>query len=71
MLETERVLLTAIEPEDAPMIARWRNTPGVYTGFIEYEPLSAAAQAAFIASLKPGGNLSPLAHQRSRSACGG
>jgi RimJ/RimL family protein N-acetyltransferase len=55
MLETERVLLTAIEPEDAAVIARWRNTPAVYTGFIEYEPLSAAAQAGFIASLSPGG----------------
>lgn len=56
MMETERVILTAIEQEDIPAIVRWRNSPAVYQGFIEYEPLSAAAQAAFLASLTPGGD---------------
>jgi len=55
-METERVILTAIEQEDIPTIVRWRNMPAVYRGFIEYEPLSAAAQAAFLASLTPGGD---------------
>ena len=56
MMETDRVILTAIEQEDIPTIVRWRNMPAVYRGFIEYEPLSAAAQAAFLASLTPGGD---------------
>jgi RimJ/RimL family protein N-acetyltransferase len=50
-METERVILSAIDPEDIPAIVRWRNMPEVYRGFIEYEPLSATAQAAFLASL--------------------
>jgi RimJ/RimL family protein N-acetyltransferase len=56
MMETERVILTAIDPEDIPTIVRWRNMPAVYRGFIEYEPLSATAQAAFLASLTPSGD---------------
>lgn len=55
MLQTEGVVLTALEPEDIPAIVRWRNMPEVYTGFIEYAPLSAAVQAAFLAGLTPGG----------------
>ena len=55
MMETERVILSAIEPEDLPTIVRWRNLPEVYRGFIEYEPLSTAQQAAFLATLTPGG----------------
>lgn len=51
MLETERVSLTAIEPEHIPAIVRWRNQPDVYRGFIEYEPLSTTQQAAFLAGL--------------------
>lgn len=50
-METERVILSAIDPEDIPTIVRWRNMPEVYRGFIEYEPLSATAQAAFLAGL--------------------
>jgi RimJ/RimL family protein N-acetyltransferase len=50
-METDRVILSAIDPEDIPAIVRWRNMPEVYRGFIEYEPLSATAQAAFLASL--------------------
>jgi RimJ/RimL family protein N-acetyltransferase len=56
MMETDRVILTAIEQEDIPTIVRWRNMPAVYRGFIEYDPLSAAAQAAFLASLTPDGD---------------
>jgi RimJ/RimL family protein N-acetyltransferase len=55
MMETERVVLSAIEPEDIPAIVRWRNLPAVYGGFIEYEPLSTAAQTEFLAGLRPGG----------------
>src|ERR1035437_6165027 len=51
MMETERVVLTAIEPENIPAIVRWRNMPEVYRGFIEYEPLSTGAQAEFLATL--------------------
>lgn len=53
MMETERVILSAIEPEDVPTIVRWRNLPEVYRGFIEYEPLSTTQQTAFHASLTP------------------
>lgn len=55
MMETDRILLTAVEPDDIPAIVRWRNLPEVYAGFIEYEPLSTTQQAAFIAGLTPGG----------------
>lgn len=54
-METKRVILSAIEPEDIPAIVRWRNCPEVYRGFIEYEPLSIAQQTAFLASLTPSG----------------
>ena len=53
MLQTEGVVLTAVEPEDIPLIVLWRNMPEVYTGFIEHAPLSTAAQAAFQAGLTP------------------
>lgn len=53
MMETERVILSAIEPEDVPAIVRWRNLPEVYRGFIEYEPLSTTQQTAFLATLTP------------------
>jgi RimJ/RimL family protein N-acetyltransferase len=53
MMETARVVLSAIEPHDIPAIVRWRNLPDVYRGFIEYEPLSTTQQAAFLASLTP------------------
>jgi RimJ/RimL family protein N-acetyltransferase len=55
MMETERVILSAIEPEHIPTIVRWRNLPEVYRGFIEYEPLSTTQQAAFLAGLMPNG----------------
>ncbi|MFZ0919320.1 MAG: GNAT family protein [Candidatus Dormiibacterota bacterium] len=55
MLQTEGVVLTAVEPEDIPLIVLWRNMPEVYTGFIEHAPLSTAAQAAFQAGLTPEG----------------
>ena len=55
MLQTAGVVLTAVEPDDIPLIVGWRNMPEVYTGFIEYAPLSTAAQAAFVAGLTPGG----------------
>jgi len=48
---TDRVILSAIEPEDIPAIVRWRNLPAVYGGFIEYEPLSSSAQMEFLAQL--------------------
>ena len=56
LMETERVVLSAIEPEDIPAIVRWRNEPEVHKGFIEYEPLSTTQQAAFLASLTPNGS---------------
>jgi RimJ/RimL family protein N-acetyltransferase len=55
MMETERVILSAIEPEHIPAIVRWRSLPQVYEGFIEYEPLSTTQQAAFLAALTPSG----------------
>jgi RimJ/RimL family protein N-acetyltransferase len=55
MMETERVILTAIEPEDVATIVRWRNQPEVYSGFIEYEPLSTTQQATFLAGVTPTG----------------
>ncbi len=55
MMQTERVVLSAIEPEDIPTIVRWRNQPDVYSGFIEYEPLNTTQQAAFLAALTPEG----------------
>lgn len=55
MMRTERTVLSAIETEDIPAIVRWRNDPAVYTGFIEYEPLSTTAQERFMASLAGGG----------------
>jgi RimJ/RimL family protein N-acetyltransferase len=55
MMQTSRVLLTAVEPEDTPAIVRWRNLPEVYCGFIEYAPLSTTQQAAFLAALSPSG----------------
>jgi ribosomal-protein-alanine N-acetyltransferase len=53
MMETERVILSAIEPEDIPTIVRWRNLPAVYEGFIEYAPLGTVQQKAFLDSLTP------------------
>jgi RimJ/RimL family protein N-acetyltransferase len=55
MMENERVILSAIEPEDIPAIVRWRNLPEVYRGFIEYEPLSTVQQTAFLNGLTPNG----------------
>lgn len=56
MMETERVKLSAIEPDDIPAIVRWRNLPDVYSGFIEFEPLSTTQQTAFLAGLTPSGS---------------
>jgi RimJ/RimL family protein N-acetyltransferase len=56
MMESPRVVVSAIEPDDVPTIVRWRNMPAVYGGFIEFEPLNAAAQTAFLASLTPNGD---------------
>jgi RimJ/RimL family protein N-acetyltransferase len=50
-MQTDRVVLSAIEPHDVPTIVRWRNLPDVYRGFIEYAPLSTTQQAAFLESL--------------------
>lgn len=55
MMETERVILSAVEPEDIPAIVRWRNMPEVYRGFIEYAPLSTTQQTAYLASMTQGG----------------
>lgn len=55
MMETDRVVLSAIEPEDIPAIVRWRNLPSVYEGFIEYEPLGTVQQKEFLDGLKSGG----------------
>lgn len=56
MMATDRVVLSAIEPEDIPTITRWRNLPAVYSGFIEYAPLSSTRQRAFIDALTPDGS---------------
>jgi RimJ/RimL family protein N-acetyltransferase len=53
MMQTARVVLSAIEPHDISAIVRWRNLPDVYRGFIEYEPLGTTQQTAFLASLTP------------------
>jgi len=38
------IRLRAIEPDDLPMLASWRNDPAVYAHFFEHEPLSLAGQ---------------------------
>ena len=63
MMETKRVILSAIEPEHVAAIVRWRNLPEVHRGFIEYEPLGTAQQAAFLAGLTANGSRRTLAHQ--------
>jgi RimJ/RimL family protein N-acetyltransferase len=55
MMETERVILSAIEPEHIPAIVMWRNLPEVYRGFIEYAPLSTTQQTAYLANVAQGG----------------
>jgi RimJ/RimL family protein N-acetyltransferase len=55
MMETDRVVLSAIEPEDIRAIVRWRNLPEVFRGFIEYEPLNTTQQTAFLAGAAQGG----------------
>jgi len=50
-MQTNRVILSAIEPQDIPTIVRWRNLPEVYQGFIEFEPLGTTQQAAFLEKL--------------------
>src|ERR1700730_8225346 len=52
MMETERTVLSAIEPEDVLAIVRWRNMPAVYGGFIEYAPLGTEAQRDFLERLR-------------------
>ena len=52
MMVSERVVISAIEPDDLPAIVAWRNRPDVRSGFIEYEPLSLAAQQAFMEALR-------------------
>jgi RimJ/RimL family protein N-acetyltransferase len=56
MMETKRVILSAIEPEHVAAIVRWRNLPEVHRGFIEYEPLGTAQQADFLAGLTANGS---------------
>jgi RimJ/RimL family protein N-acetyltransferase len=51
MMVTDRVVVSAIEPEDIPTIVRWRNNPEIYAGFIEYEPLNTVAQRMFLERL--------------------
>jgi RimJ/RimL family protein N-acetyltransferase len=50
-MQTDKVILSAIEAEDIPAIVRWRNLPAVYSGFIEYDPLSTVAQEGFLGEL--------------------
>jgi diamine N-acetyltransferase len=51
MMITDRVVLSAIEPEDIPAIVRWRNAPEIYAGFVEYEPLNTVGQRMFLERL--------------------
>jgi UDP-4-amino-4,6-dideoxy-N-acetyl-beta-L-altrosamine N-acetyltransferase len=44
MMVGERVRLRAIEAEDLPLMARWRNDPQVYRCFFEHEPISMEMQ---------------------------
>jgi UDP-4-amino-4,6-dideoxy-N-acetyl-beta-L-altrosamine N-acetyltransferase len=44
MLIGKRIQLRAIEEEDLKLISKWRNDPGVYDYFYEYEPISFARQ---------------------------
>src|SRR5207253_1519831 len=51
MMITERVVVSAIEPEDIPTIVQWRNEPEIYAGFVEYEPLNTVGQRMFLERL--------------------
>ncbi len=51
MMITDRVVVSAIEPEDIPTIVRWRNAPEIYAGFVEYEPLNTVGQRMFLERL--------------------
>jgi RimJ/RimL family protein N-acetyltransferase len=44
MIIGPNIRLRAIEPDDLPMLAAWRNDPAVYAHFFEHEPLSLAGQ---------------------------
>lgn len=44
MIVGSRIRLRAIEAEDLPLLAKWRNDPAVYDCFFEHEPLSLAMQ---------------------------
>jgi RimJ/RimL family protein N-acetyltransferase len=48
-----KVVVRAIEDRDLDKIVQWRNDPAVYGGFVEYAPLSLAAQSQFLESLGP------------------
>ena len=51
MMITDRVVVSAIEPEDIPIIVRWRNAPEIYAGFVEYEPLNTVGQRMLLERL--------------------
>jgi RimJ/RimL family protein N-acetyltransferase len=51
MIPGKLVKLRAIEREDLPKIASWRNDPAIYRNYIEYEPLSAAKQERWFESI--------------------
>jgi UDP-4-amino-4,6-dideoxy-N-acetyl-beta-L-altrosamine N-acetyltransferase len=50
MLQCDRLILRAIEEDDLPLIAGWRNDPGVYEFFYEYIPISRRQQAIWYES---------------------
>lgn len=52
MIIGERVRLRAIEPEDLPLMARWRNDPEVYQHFYEHEPISLEMQRKWVESVQ-------------------
>ena len=51
MLVGKRIQIRAVEYEDLPLMAKWRNDPKVYRYFYEHEPLSLVMQKAWFEKL--------------------
>lgn len=51
MIVGKRIRLRAIEYEDLPLLAKWRNDPDVYRYFYEHEPISLVMQKAWFEDL--------------------
>jgi len=50
MIIGKRIRLRAIEPDDLPLLQKWRNDPSIYEFFFEHEPLSLVMQRRWFES---------------------